>query len=750
MKISFSRIKSFSEKFKREPKPPKHPKLDAFCNRYALILHAVAAFLGYFVIEALARHSVSAAFVFLDDHTKVFLYNTLLIFITTLPVFLFRKRKFWRIIITAIWGILGVSNSVLLANRVTPLTGPDLTMIREGGSVLTKYLSGWQIVLVVIGIVVLIVYLIKQLVTGPKYTGKMHRIPVLIGIALSCFGFFWLTKACIRQRLLSSYFENIAYAYQDYGFPYCLTVTLFDTGIDRPDNYSEELISNIIADERDTQTTTRDTDSLPNVIIVQCETFFDPTRIKWLSFNEDPLPNWHKLEQEYTSGLYTAPVVGAGTINTEFETLTGMSMRFFGAGEYPYKSVLVDETCESAAYVLKNLGYGTHAIHDNEANFYSRRRVYANLGFDSFTSGEYMDTQDDVNENNWMRDENLIGPIGDALDSTAGKDFVFTVSVQPHGAYPSEHTIENPAITVSGTKNDAQNAAWEYYVNQLHEEDQFVADLIDYVEDRGEPTVIMFYGDHLPTMNLQNSDLNDGSSIYQTNYLIWDNIGLTKQDKDIAAYQSVADIFDKLDIHDGVMFRFQQTMQDSESYTFDMQALQYDILYGKKYCYKESGQKFKKTSMTMGVKDVAIDSIETLNDGSLYVHGHNFTQSCKVVIDDEMVDDTVYVDNKTLLVRGANLKDDSVIKVEVQSNSSTHRPLTYSNEYDYGDFLKRQEEASSTGTEAAAQTSEPAGSASSASSQSGSSGESTEVVGQQLGGGSSGSGENAGTAGGNQ
>lgn len=739
MKLNFSRLKSLKGRPKREPKPPKHPKLDAFCNRYALILHAVAAFVGYFIIEALARHSVSQAFVFLDDHTKVFLYNTLLIFITTLPVFLFRRRKFWRIIITAIWGVLGVSNSVLLANRVTPLTGPDLSMLKEGGSVLTKYLSGWQIVLVVVGIIALIVYLIKQLIAGPKYTGKMHRIPVLIGIVLSCVGFYGLTKECIRQRLLSSYFENIAYAYQDYGFPYCLTVTLLDTGIDKPDNYSEDLITSIIADERDTQTTTRDRDSLPNVIIVQCETFFDPTRIKWLSFNEDPLPNWHKLEKEYTSGLYTAPVVGAGTINTEFETLTGMSMRFFGAGEYPYKSVLVDETCESAAYVLKNLGYGTHAIHDNEANFYSRRRVYANLGFDTFTSGEYMDTQDDVNHNNWMRDENLIGPINDALDSTAGKDFVFTVSVQPHGSYPSEHVIDNPAITVSGTKTDAQNAAWEYYVNQLHEEDQFVADLIKDVEDRGEPTVILFYGDHLPTMNLQNSDLNDGSSIYQTNYLIWDNIGLKKQDKNIAAYQAAADIFDKLDIHDGVMFRFQQTMQDSESYTFDMQALQYDILYGKKYCYKESGQKFKKTSMKMGVKDVAIDSIETLGDGSLYVHGHNFTQSCKVVIDDEMDDNTIYVDNKTLLVRDAKLNDDSIIKVEVQSNSSTHRPLTYSNEYDYGDFLRRQQ-GSSTESTAATETAAAVTSDSSAAANT-SSGADTEVVGQELTGGS----ENAGT-----
>lgn len=118
-----------------------------------------------------------------------------------------------------------------------------------------------------------------------------------------------------------------------------------------------------------------------------------------------------------------------------------------------------------------------------------------------------MDTQNDVNENGWMRDENLIKYITQALDSDDNQDFVMTVTVQPHGSYPTEHVIDNPTITVSGTSTDGANAAWEYYVNQLHEEDQFVSDLIDTLNKRGEPTVVLFYGDHLPTMGLQDSDL---------------------------------------------------------------------------------------------------------------------------------------------------------------------------------------------------------------------------------------------------
>ena len=138
---------------------------------------------------------------------------------------------------------------------------------------------------------------------------------------------------------------------------------------------------------------------MPNIIVVQLESFFDVERVNYLECSEDPIPNFRRLCQEYSSGLYTVPTVGAGTANTEFETLTGMSVRFFGPGEYPFKGILKDTVCESVAFDLKSLGYSAYAIHNNEANFYSRRKVYQNLGFDVFTSEEYMNTQEDVNNN---------------------------------------------------------------------------------------------------------------------------------------------------------------------------------------------------------------------------------------------------------------------------------------------------------------------------------------------------------------
>ena len=88
--------------------------------------------------------------------------------------------------------------------------------------------------------------------------------------------------------------------------------------------------------------------------------------------------------------------------------------------------------CESIAYNLKRLGYGTHALHNHTATFYDRNVAYANLGFDSFTPVEMM-TDVRYNQLGWECDDVLTGEILSALDSTDGSDYVFGVTVQGHG-----------------------------------------------------------------------------------------------------------------------------------------------------------------------------------------------------------------------------------------------------------------------------------------------------------------------------
>ncbi|QBE96330.1 Lipoteichoic acid synthase 2 [Blautia producta] len=641
-----------------------------YLNLLSLPIQMVVVMLGYFVIEAISRHSVGEAYAYMTERPLVFLYNSFLIFTTTLLVYLVRRRVFMRTLLAIFWLVLGIVNGVLLANRVTPFTGPDLHLLTDAFKIANKYLSPVFFVIVIVLAVAAIIGLVFLFLKGPKYQGKMTyklNVPLVLAGVLAFAG---TTKLALEKRVLSNYFGNIAFAYEDYGYPYCLATTIFNTGISCPRDYSEAAIDKIEKSESGLPETG---EKRPNIIFLQLESFFDPTLVNFLNISEDPIPTFRKLMKEYSSGYYKVPSVGAGTANTEFESITGMSLRYFGPGEYPYKSILKETTCESAPYVLKNLGYSTHAIHNNEANFYGRKNVFANLGFDSFTSEEYMSEQDDTNPNDWMRDRNLTKYIMEALESSDDPDYIYTISVQGHGDYPEEPMIDDPKITVTGGESEAVNNKWEYYCNQIYEMDQFVKELTETLSKYDEDVVLVMYGDHLPTMGLKVKDVKN-RYLFQTEYVIWDNMGLEKKDANVAAYQMAAEVMDRVGIHEGNIFRFHQARRQTKNYQVDLETLQYDILYGKQYVY-DGENPFARTEMHLGVKDAVLEKIEKISDGRYYITGENFTQSAYVEVNGELLDAT-YISPTTLLLTDVELKDGDEVDVAIRSNSSTRKVLT--------------------------------------------------------------------------
>ena len=652
------------------------------CNRISLLLHALCSALGYFLIEMISRRSFSAAWTYMTTKPLVFAYNAALIFTTSLIVYLFRRRCFWRVLISILWLLLGIINGVILSNRVTPFTGPDLHLLTDGMAVLNKYLPAWGVVLALILLGLFALLLLILLIKAPKYKRKVKfrydLLLVVVGAAL----FAGATQLALEKRVLSNYFGNIAFAYEDYGYPYCLAVTIFDTGISCPRDYSEQEITRIERTEDNLPATNED--SKPNIIFVQLESFFDPTLVEYLNISEDPIPNFRKLMKEYTSGYYKVPSVGAGTANTEFESITGMSLHYFGPGEYPYKSILKETTCESAPYVLKNLGYSTHAVHNNEANFYGRRSIFPNLGFDTFTSAEYMSEEEDKNPLGWTKDEILTDEIIKCLDSTEESDYIYTISTQGHGAYPEEQLIDDPEITVSGAETEAQNNQWEYYCNEIHEMDNFVKELTDALADYPEDVILVMYGDHLPTMGLTVEDLKN-KYLFQTQYVMWDNFGLEKKDENLAAYQMAAEVMDRAGIHEGTIFRYHQARRNTRNYQVDLETLQYDVLYGKKYSY-DGESPFQRTKMRMGLYDVTLDSMEEIStvDHTYRLKGTNFTPSSQVKLNGEWYD-TVYVNPTTLMISGTEINDFDRVSVVQRSNSSTRKALSKS--YDRSAYM---------------------------------------------------------------
>ena len=286
----------------------------------------------------------------------------------------------------------------------------------------------------------------------------------------------------------------------------------------------------------------------------------------------------------------------------------------------------------------------------------------------------------------WATDDILVPNIMESLDTTDGTDFVCTISVQGHGDYPTEPTLENPEINVTGVEDEGKRNAWEYYVNEVHEMDKFVGQLIDAIEQRGEPTVLVFYGDHLPTLGLEAKDLK-GKYLYNTNYVIWDNIGLEKKDGNIAAYQIMAEVFDRLDIHTGTIFNYHQQRRQTKNYLADLELLQYDIMYGKQYVYKDSGAPITEGHMVMGVKDATITSVVEQLKGTYSIYGENFTKQSKVYINGEK-QTTKFLNNTRLDLKESEIKDGDQIMVAQCGSSNTIFRISKTYEYTGGQLVE--------------------------------------------------------------
>lgn len=610
--------------------------------------YIVAPFILELIIESLNRKSVIAGFEYMIDSPLLFLFNMMIIMLTLSVASFFKREVFVFSSISIVWLIFGIVNFVILHFRVTPFSAVDFTLIKSAISVSGHYLSVLNIAMLVVAVAVIVFSIICLYRKAPYHNTWNHKrfaISVLSVFILSMAIVFIKSSSNSVQALATNY-TNISEAYENYGFVYCFTNSIIDTGIAKPDDYSEESVKAVKDKLKKSKTKLKDN---PNIIMIQLESFFDVDNVKGMSFSEDPLPVFHSLEENYSSGLLTVPTVGAGTVNTEFEVLTGMRQHDFGVCEYPYKTVLKSTASESVCNNLSKLGYKSHAVHNNEATFYGRNKVFSSLGFDSFTSKEYMNGITE-NPNGWSNDDIMSDEIIKTLDSTDGPDFTFGITVQSHGKYDVDTDI-NQKIKVSGAPAGMESQ-YSYYVNEIAEVDDMIGDLIDKLSKRDEKSVVVLYGDHLPSLDITVDELNN-ASLYQTQYVIWDNLGLKKEDKDIASYQLYPEVFNRLGIHEGLIDRYQQQIdENSEDYLSDLATLEYDLLYGENYAYNGSNP-FEASDMTMGTDKVKIKDVKKTDDGYV-VTGKGFTGYTEILFNGnklkgEFIDDShIRIDEESI------------------------------------------------------------------------------------------------------
>ena len=660
-----------------------------------IFIFIVYSILLTFFIDCISRSSFNEAFNFLTNSFNIFLYNVLIIVLTLSPCFLFKIRLFYFSLISLIWFILALANNLVTKFRGMPLTFYDIGMIENGLEIIEQYLSKNLIIIMILSSLLLISLLIFIFLKCKKKSIN-YFINILL-ISLLIISFPQILNYGLKSNIISKNFWDINWGYNTYGFIYSFFNSAINNGINKPINYSNDTISSIknslllLEPENDMKLTVsssivnydftdikdfKDNDNklLPNIILIQLESFINPNWITDIKLNKNPVSNLESLSNEFTSGLISVPVLGGGTANTEFEVITGMSTEFFGSGEFPYNTIASKKAIPSLAYTLRDLGYSSNSLHNHEGKFYSRDVVYQNLGFDSFTPIECMSPPERTPVG-WAKDSVLIDEICNILISTDNSDLIFGISIQGHGGYPSDY-IEDKEVYITNDYSKDNKNSLEYYINQIYEMDQFIGNLIETVNELNEPTIIVFYGDHFPAIGLSESNISI-RTLKKTPYLIWDNMNLARENKDISAYELTSLILDKLSLPSTTLNMLHNSSLDEKTKTEYLNQLEYDMIYGKNYTadYEEL---VPSSEYKIGFKNVKINSIEIYDDNNILIKGENFNNYSNVYINGKYIE-KISIDNNTLSIPLNYCKKGD--KIQIRQDSTTDSTIfSYSNE----------------------------------------------------------------------
>ncbi|MDD4843971.1 MAG: LTA synthase family protein [Anaerotignum sp.] len=288
--------------------------------------------------------------------------------------------------------------------------------------------------------------------------------------------------------------------YAEHGFITAFFLNFNSLNTNEPQNYSKAYIQQAfekyLPDENSGQTFQN-----PDIVVVLSEAFWDPTVLNGVTFSADPLENFREIAKTNPSGKMISPTFGGGTVRPEFEILTGMSTSALPPGNIPYQQYLKREIF-SYPRTYKNLGYDAIGLHTYQKTFYDRDKAYPLMGFDDFL-GEYdLHAEQHWNSGPYITDETIAEEVVYQLEQPHDVGvFVMAITMENHSMYHDKYDEKDRVIKVKGDSlSPAQVVTLENYAAGVHDSDKALKAIYDYVMNREKPTVVLWYGDHLPTL----------------------------------------------------------------------------------------------------------------------------------------------------------------------------------------------------------------------------------------------------------
>jgi phosphoglycerol transferase MdoB-like AlkP superfamily enzyme len=408
-------------------------------------------------------------------------------------------------------GLIYSVNMLKVANLGTPLLPDDFRMVgqlRKGGAhLLGGYLphSPWPYLGLLAGVALIVAMWRYEPPLFARRTGGKRLIAggVLAVVFASMLAGFsawgkiyngrvlWLEPwSASSTALHSGVISSLMMFHLQYGH-----------GKRKPDRLAAtQLIDLSTPSLRQSMATSTANAELPDIVVIQSESFFDPTIMRGYEKSQFA-PNLRRLAAHGISGRLHVPTFGGGTIRTEFEVLTGLSLRYFDNLQFPYLQ-MSHKAVPSMVRTLKAHGYDTMALHGNDPAFWNRTAAFKALGFDRFVSQSSFPANA-AKDGMYMADSAMTDEIMAQLKESGPPQFIFAISIEAHGPYDvaPANTAERDAIPVPDGITGKDKQELQTYLYHLQHADAQLGRLAQWLAQRKRPSLILFYGDHLPALS---------------------------------------------------------------------------------------------------------------------------------------------------------------------------------------------------------------------------------------------------------
>ena len=463
--------------------------------------------------------------------------------------------------------------------RGTPFVPLDLFATETGMNVAANYVFELTIPLTIAtvwtGLMLAMAY---QLGRGNLVRARWkitQRVVALLAVLLIASMFY--SQSYLQDKHYTiSYWDQEA-SYEKYGNWMAFCLNLRNVFPEKPDAYAANSVSKIV------DTTLEDSDIVPNsdnaynmitgkndykatkkqpnIIMIMNESFAELDALGDLKTNIDVMPFFKSLKENTIRGNLQVSTHGGGTACTEYEALTGNSQSFLSAGAVAY-SASMRESTPSVVWNLRAQGYQTDAFHPYYSSGWSRDKAYAYMGFESFTALEDLLPQDTINvttlesldkiektidpndgdvyNRGYMSDHydfKLVEKLYEARDKSRPY-FMFNVTIQNHGGYLDPCPNFQEEVKITNMDGDYPQA--NRYLSLMHASDTAFEELISYFKNVKEPTIVVMFGDHLPSLEKdfytelcgeasENFDINQTQAFHQTPFVIWANYDIPEK-----------------------------------------------------------------------------------------------------------------------------------------------------------------------------------------------------------------------------